>query len=283
MTENFQNEFLQLIASTKSYIAQEYPAKSSIIADPETFNYFKMQAQQARVAPSQKTVPASPPPSLPRSIDKVAMPQPAKVAKEPEITPKTAPLPEIPKKQEPLIVEKKTLKRETLESAKSRDFSALSKLWQDNYPHSPILNNIPSDEQAKLICQRWQYPPSIPEVVLLYFNENLHEKAFLSNVAAAITQYFAPAGLIAAAKAESEKNWDKLLSTPSVRLVIAHHHSLYTLPELTKNYCEDPVRGNHTLGRVPLLLLSDLSLYMQQPKLKIALWQSLCQRFAAKR
>ncbi|MBA2726630.1 MAG: hypothetical protein H0U49_00450 [Parachlamydiaceae bacterium] len=289
MTQNFHNEYLDLIGTVTAYIAQEYPTSTSLVADPETFNYFKKQAQQRTQAPAKTSI--SPLLASPQNAAKSPQPTPASSVtppKEFKETEKKPNLPiETPKEREAQTVEKiklsPQLKREALEPSKLIDYSELCKLWQENYPHTPVIMTIPSDEQAKVISRRWQNPPTVPNIVLLCFNENPHEIAFLNNVAAAITQYFGSAGLIAAVKVESEKNWNKLLSTPSLKLIIAPHHSLYTLPDLMKQYCEDPLRGNHTLGRVPLLLLSDLSLYMQQPKLKIALWQTLCQRFAAKR
>jgi hypothetical protein len=293
MTRNLHHDYLDLISSCKAYIAQEYPTSSSLVADADNFNYFKMQAQQGRTpAPPKAITPTPAPPSaIPQGAIKALQSSPVATAPAiPVIEPEIAqPIPATETSKEPTTQKGEKvklsphLKREVLEPTKTNDFSDLSKLWQDNYSHIPYLAVIPSDEQAKIISRRWQNPPSVPNIVLLYFNENPHEIAFLNNIAAAITQYFGSAGLIAAPKVESERGWNKLLSASSLKLVITHHHSLFTLPELTQQYREDPVRGNHTLGRAPLLLLSDLSLYMQQPKLKIALWQALCQRFAVKR
>lgn len=297
MTQNLQIEYLELITALKTYIGQEFPPTAAVVANPETLGYFKQILQKSKVLASQNGM--SPPTALPtHTSPSLAASEPASLQNTPTpktTTPKNLPLESLVAPS-PLFVEQPaahevkapekiklspTLKREALEASKSKDFSDLCKLWDENYPHSPILKAVPSDARAKEICQRWQHPAAIPEVALLYYNENEHEKAFLSNLAAAISLYFVSAGLVAAPKIESEKSWHKFLSSPSLKFVISPHHSLYKLPELTKLYSEDPVRGNHTLGRTPVLLLSDISLYMQEPKLKIALWQTLCQRFAA--
>ncbi len=297
MTQNLQIEYLELITALKNYIGQEFSPTSAVVANPETLGYFKQQAQKSKVLASQKGLSTPAPLSTP-TPPSLAASGPATIKNTPTPNPSTpnnlplealaAPSPYIVEqptayevKAPEKIKQSPTLKREALEASKSKDFSDLCKLWEENYPHSPIIKVIPSDARAKEICQRWQHPAAIPEVALLYYNENEHEKAFLSNLAAAISLYFVPAGLVAAPKIESEKNWHKFLSSPLLKIVISPHHSLYKLPELTKLYSEDPVRGNHTLGRTPVLLLSDISLYMQEPKLKIALWQTLCQRFAA--
>jgi hypothetical protein len=45
-------------------------------------------------------------------------------------------------------------------------------------------------------------------------------------------------------------------------------------------YKEIPSQGIRTLGKIPLFLLPDLSLYLKDPLLKRSLWKALCQKIS---
>ncbi len=72
-----------------------------------------------------------------------------------------------------------------------------------------------------------------------------------------------------------------MTQSPDLRLVIASDYDLYLQPELMKVYREAPQQGKHYLNKTPLLLLSDLSLYLKEPQLKSLLWRAICNEFAA--
>lgn len=285
MKKDFYDEFLGLINSLKTYINLELPASSSVIANEENYNYFKILSQnnaQKKPLPSKEIKEVKIDNSQIRQAP-IYSSQLAENHKKQHGTP----LPDVPESSKKPVAEKNnpqpSVKRENLEPDPQIDFSELKKIWQNLFPHTPLLQAIPSDEQAKKINSRWQHPAAIPGVVLLYFNENPQEKTFLTNVATAITQHLVPAGLISAVKLESEKDWSNFLKQSSLRLIIAPHHHLNTLPQLAEFYHEDSARGNHTLGNIPLLLLADISLYLQEPKLKLALWQTLRQRLSGQK
>jgi hypothetical protein len=60
-------------------------------------------------------------------------------------------------------------------------------------------------------------------------------------------------------------------------LLLISGASFHQLAKLKKHYKEDSRKGMHYLNERPLLLLSDLGLYLKEPSLKQALWDSLRQ------
>ena len=56
-----------------------------------------------------------------------------------------------------------------------------------------------------------------------------------------------------------------------IKLIISSDFGIYSFPNLMRYYRE----FQKTLGGIPVLLLTDLSLYLTQPHLKAALWQTL--------
>lgn len=296
MNPTFHQLYIELLSGIKSYIGQEYPHSGAVVANPDNFNYFKAQALRAAPGPKStaptvsiqviepKTVtPLHAAPTLPQTVKPTAAPLLIAVKDALISAPQASDL-HLEKKVEKAekVILERSLNREQPDIQKASDFNELRKLWQQQCPQVPLIDIIPSDEKSKIISERWRSRSSSPGVVLLYFSENSREKAFLTNIAAAISLHFVSAEVMSASKIEADRTWAQLVGSPSLRLLIAQHHSFETLPELSKIYREDTARGHHTLGRIPLFLLSDLSLYMREPKLKISLWQTLCQKLEKK-
>jgi hypothetical protein len=276
----------------KEHIAQEYSSDSVIFADQESFKYFKNLAAQAK-ATGQPQAAAQPLPN-------VILKEPAKIEQtvvKPSVEPKAyvepkafdtnkhspsdvAQIVQEPPKPQQEVPGPKNFKRELPSPPNVEDFADIRKVWNDKFPQQQPIDTL----LAKAISHKDQQTNTLaPEIILLSIASTPRENTFLSHVAIAIDQCIAPAKLIEATAFESDKEWQKLLESSSLKYIIACHHKLNALPELMKFYHEDSSHGRHTLGRVPLLLLSDLSLYMQEPKLKRLLWQTLCQTLPMKK
>lgn len=185
-------------------------------------------------------------------------------------TPKNEPLP-------PKTVQKKValLELQPMDAPVIPDLHDLRSLVQQQSPSTAILDTIPSDTIAKQVSNQWKQQAQTPEVIILTFNESEKYLAFLHNVAKAVRLHSTPANLSSAEKIEQAKEWDKLLASQKLRLIIASDYGIYALPGLMQYYKEDSSKARCYLGNIPLLLLPDLSVYFKEPTLKASLWKAI--------
>ncbi len=279
-------QYEELIQAFQNYLTQEYPKGTWIPTDLQNYNYFLQLASAHPTGGSTKN--PNPPPTinvpLARSASMPPRPssQPAPIAM-PSTHPKNETSEEFIKKDETTIEAKpapkspltqKQIAIETLPPSTAPDFTEMKALFKEKLPHVLLSETLADDSEAKAFALRWKAPST--EIVILSFSDHPPEKAFLTHLCTALHQCFRSAKLISAAKIEEEKGWDQLLKAENLRIVIASHNSIHALPELMKFYHEEAA-GRHRLGRIQLFLLSDLSLYMQQPSLKASLWRTLGQ------
>lgn len=151
----------------------------------------------------------------------------------------------------------------------------MSSFLQREFPGLKIVEEIPDDSIARNVRTFWKDAMSAADVVLLSFQEPSNQTELLNEIANAITILHKPAKVLPALKIEQEKGWGKLLSSSNLKLFIASDYAIYGLPELMKHYRESSKTAEHFLGKVPLFLLADLSLYLREPLLKPSLWKAL--------
>ena len=287
-------QYADLIKAFQLYIDQQDLKGKWISTDRQTYEYFlqlaskKTPANRKPTQPTQKeTLPLraqaaliSPPHAQPVSLP-IQVSSPAVITHPINKVPAMPIIEESLKKPEPAIevkssskdtLHQKLIATETMPASSPTDFTEMRTFFKEKLPNVLLSETIADDSEAKILAQRWKAPPA--EIVVLSFSDHPREKAFLTNLSFALNQCFGSAKLISATKVEEEKGWDQLLKAKNLRLVIASHNSLHALPELMKLYHEE-ASGKHKLGRTQLFLLSDLSLYMQQPSLKASLWREL--------
>lgn len=146
---------------------------------------------------------------------------------------------------------------------------------QKNFPDLNLLREPPDDALAKSLRESWKETCSAAEVIILSFQETEKQSELLSQIANAITILIKPAKVLPAMKIEQEKGWEQLLASPSLKLLMASDYAIYGLPELMKHYRELSKTAEHFLGKIPLFLLADMSLYLREPLLKPSLWRAL--------
>jgi hypothetical protein len=277
-------QYAELIALAQLYGHQERAEQEWINTNPSNYAFFKDIAQKSAKKPIQ-----IPPPPIPQAINSPApsviqplQPSlPKKQLSTPilEVKPPEPVIPS-PSKTEAQPVSKehsheKMPKLDPMVAPSTTDLNDMRKIVAEQFPHQSILEEPPSDQEAKIIGNAWRQAAKIPAIAILTFDEPPQHKVFLDNLAKALTLCHRPATLISAHKIEKDKSWDQLLESSELELVIAVDLSLRSKPELMKHYREIS-KGKSTLGNKPLCLLSDIALYLKEPKFKAVLWKVLC-------
>lgn len=108
-------------------------------------------------------------------------------------------------------------------------------------------------------------PAEGPEIAILSFSSLPNHITFLSMLEKALKIRFNKT-----IKVMSGSGWEKC------SLVIAPDYGIWADPHLSKNFREGERSGQSYLGQTPLFLLTDLALYMKEPKMKRSLWNALC-------
>lgn len=285
---NLLNQFAELISLTNLYLLREFHSPDPIFTDPST-HLFYQPYQKTPPHETSKPLHTPPPPyretSLPRQdINKtVQVPLPTKT----QIIP-----PEVSLQQHQQESELENLKLKNTPSSfhleplsgleHTSQWNDFKPLFQQYFPNHPLNEQIPSDARAKKINTTWKMDQVIPPVVILSFNDQNNQLVLIKNIAKATSLNLAPTRVISAHTIEQQNKWKEFLHSPSLKLIIASDYGFYLLPELMKFYKEVPKSAKHFLHQTPLLLLSDLSLYLKEPQLKSLLWRAICSEFQQK-
>lgn len=259
---------LKWVRDTLAFLQEE----SVIFASPEDALYFRTTTKRRapviqerptptpRVTPTQTVITSSP---VQEDIPLTKHPLPAA----PNPSPKEPPSP--------------PWRADTQIPIDPLNFGGLPTLFQKNFPHIPIIHEIPGDAMAKKIAMRWKTKNQIAPISILHFSEPPAQKKLLGEIVKAIDIYFGPARLIDAEAIEKEKQWETFLSSHDLKCIISCDYTLWQLSDLMRFYKEVPSQQTRTLGTIPLFLLPDLSLYLKDPLLKRSLWRSLCLKLSS--
>jgi hypothetical protein len=291
---SLKEQYTELIALTKVFLLRNFSLKESSMTMPKDHLFFKKwilqpSHSQQTENPSDRQSLSSPPPLSPiKKSEHVQQPILSN-----SFSPPTSPKPvtELTQvknhTQENRVIDSKI--SPTKEKAKESPFYLdpldppppsdcleFKKIFTEYFPHYPLIDQIPTDQIAKKMKSMWKTNLNLFPILILSFTEKEKELQFLKNLAQAITLHFAPAQVISGIKIEQEKKWDQWLKKSDRRLVMASDHGFYLMPELMKSYQEGPRQGKYSLNQIPLLLLSDVSLYLSQPQLKPLLWRAIC-------
>jgi len=254
---------LELIRDLQAILREE----TVILASPEDAQYFREWAKKRGA-----------PPPAPKPIVKKA-PQPIP---EPIVT-----LPPVPK-AEPIAAPSPLPPQPTVSCAPApaphepiepKSLGALRGWVKKIAPEMVLIDQIPSDADAKRLAQRWKTKNQAAPISVLYLAEDAVHKKLLEEIVVALDVFFGPARLISAGTIEREKQWEAFLSVEGLKLVVACDYTLWQLGGLITHYKEQT--GHRMLKNIPLFLLPDLSLYLKDPLLKRSLWKALCQKLSS--
>ncbi len=148
------------------------------------------------------------------------------------------------------------------------------------FPHLSLSPSIPDDSESGKMKHHGSKEQEIA-ILILSFGEEEKSLAFLKKMAQGISERLAPARVLLLSQVKKEEDWQPIVASPSLRLIIACDYALYTHPELMRHYLELPEQRKHFLFNKPLLLLSDPHVYLREPKLKTLLWKTICHEFAS--
>lgn len=284
-------QYRELLALTQKHILEEHTGKKWLPTDQEHLTFFRQTLSKKILPPQeprikqvyQKSPEPSPTPKPQQQPEKTAYLPPQAIIKEPIEKQEVIPL-----QQEPIKPDEKKEALPssshqipvffTLEPVSSPDTLSLEDIKKTieslslNISYLPI----PSDTEAKKTNPGWKQAKTEPTVIILSFDEEPAERSFLNNVTKAINLCIEPAIVFPVQKTDPEKSWQQIFSNKNIKLIIIADHTLYNFPSLMQYYRESPDKKCRYLGEVPVLLLTNIKFYMQQPNLKKALWKAVC-------
>ena len=289
---NITEQYLELVKLTRQHLQLDYSSQKFITLSEDAYKHFSKLAPSV---PILKTMPVQQQPMAAPPFQAAPSPlnTPPRAQQAIEIRPNEPPLTTslietasiLPPASETRIKPSKndsSLTLHPLDAASKADFREVKQILAQHIPDYSTIEDIPEDHVAKSINSAWKQTQTVPSILILAFNDSEKHQLFLHNIAAAISICIAPAQVISASKIEQNLGWEEFLKNSRLRLVISSDYGIYTLPELMKHFKENPKQGKNFLGTVPLLLLSDLSLYLKEPKLKPLLWRSIISEIGKK-
>lgn len=139
---------------------------------------------------------------------------------------------------------------------KEIDLKDIEHVMLAKFPNQKIVNSIPSNPFKT---------KSTPIAIILFTKHSQTHMTFFSNMAKAINDRFGPTEVLDANKIEQLSDWHNIFSAQSLRLVILENQALETLPQLQQH-----------LKEIKTVLLSNISLYLENPQHKAPLWKQIC-------
>jgi hypothetical protein len=286
-----RKSYLELLQLTQLYLLREFSLQDFKTVDPSVHAFF-LKKLKPRTPPSvpikkiestpiepnlppapkpvpaailpQKTSPSLPPPQPVADISD----SPSSLSTPPKLETVIAAVPIAQKSSD----KNQTFLLEPMQAPEPANFHELWKICPNIFPHWPLSKTILAPALPK--------KANLPVVIILAFNDQEPQLTFLTQIARAISLRLAPAQVRLTSQLEKENNLTKLWASTETRLIIAPDYGLYSQTQLMQYYRQDPQQGKHYLNQIPLLLLSDLSLYFKDPQLKSLLWRTICNEFA---
>lgn len=285
---SIHQRYAELLNLTQLYLLREYSLQHAKMVDPVVWKAIQKKTKVPAAMPIHTNTPSFEKAALPLQKNEIplrAVIPPLSSVKdvtETEKPPAAATASEIakssPSRKSPPASFLQPIEpvREAMATASPHEFKEFWKTCQTLFPEWKLSEKIPCDAIAKKNKQAWLKNQEISPVILLSFHENEQQFSFLKNIAQAISLRLAPTRVMQADKLEKENGWEQVLNSPHLRLIIASDYGLYLQPKLMQFYREEPDQNKHFLNQIPLLLLSDLSLYLKEPQLKSLLWRAIC-------
>ncbi|MFT4551692.1 MAG: hypothetical protein ACI9S8_000308 [Chlamydiales bacterium] len=281
---SLQKEFSEVLALAKQFLEQTPQEESFVFSTPSNAQYFRELAKSMPIT-------SDPVDRQRQSLQKNSFDSPA-----PPPPPPKAPVPEDPPKSQNFfhgkVKKEKSPKKESNPSKETGTHPFFKLVPVDAGPPDPlddmmsaikkyfpgidVVETPPDDKLAHQIANKWKQVTGIPDIAILSYRDSPKEKEFLGNVAKAVSNQIAPSSVLSAVEIEHQDKWKKLLSAPNLKLVITNEKGMHSLSLMMKHHHLNNNNSRQYLGKVPILLLSSISLYLRDPSLKSSLWNAIC-------
>ncbi|MCH9611838.1 MAG: hypothetical protein S4CHLAM102_03120 [Chlamydiia bacterium] len=189
-----------------------------------------------------------------------------------EPLPTKAPEPPLPKQIGKFTLEPITPAKYAFDSEMEKKLLAIR-------PQMPLSKAPLSDSRAKQVKEGYRTKQDIPNIPLLYSARLIKDRPFLTSLAQAIDTRLGPCHLVDIDQFEKNNNWSSLFNAKSIQLIIAPDQLILNNPNLLPHFRETENQNIKTLGDHPLLMLFNINMYYQAPKLKKALWKLICSSY----
>ena len=273
-----KEQYSELLALTQLFLLREYNVKTKTDCEPLHADFYTKLKSSSRPAIREKTAPTATPDLdlIQKNTSKpiINTPPPALIIQN-----------QLPEKPEASVI-RETIKSgierrgwglEPLGSAPQVSSSTeFKQLFSIHFSHYALSDTIPTDTLARRMTNDTDCA-----IAILTFEHSTLQQRLLENLARAISLQLAPARVFIGTQIEKEHGWDKWLANPSLKLILCTDEALYLQHTLMQHYLQSQHRTRHFLQRIPLLLLSDLSLYLNKPQLKPVLWRAICNEWRA--
>lgn len=246
------------------------------IESPYVFSNLPSDELQGSKLPSTKTTnPETPRIKIPDVKTPTSLPQALSIIKEPIDTSNPIPKQPLTQKTNPIAPAVPIFTTHPPKALQKTPMEDLRSIISKIAPSLPLSHTIPDDTQAKQIKNRWKEQSNVPDIVILAVQGP--SLSFLQQVAKAIELHFCSSRVIEVKPLEQQNSWEAFLNTPNLKMIITPDGVLWSCKHLMRYYHEFPNKKERFLGKIPLLLLPDPSLYLKDPTLKRSLWNLLCQ------
>ena len=272
------NGLQELICLTQLYLLQEKKPQERIVCSAESYGFYKDFAIKLRSI--QRTQPPLPPKPQAAPLLEAqqyapkVLPSENKAPITKEVVKTEQPKPEI-KKYEPVpIPQAFSFQLQPVESTiptfRNEDFR---QLFEQQLPNYQLVEDIPSDDQAKSISRRWQQKNREAVITVVLSDPSEQMRKFLHDLSNALRFKISPLACITSQQFETESK--HLLQSPVFKFLISTPHLLDSMPEL-QQYCTISKDGKKYFGPARLILLKGCERYFREPLQKKRLWQMLC-------
>lgn len=284
---SLQQEFSEVLSLAKQFVKQSSQEEAFVFSTPSDAQYFRelaksmampsdprKEAKQAlkKSGPGSSSPPPPPPaPEAPASVHSQVPKKPVHEKKKRDKAPEKKLKPSEETGTHPFF------KLIPVNSAPPDPLDDMMSAIKEHFPGIDIVETPPDDKIAHQVANKWKQATGIPDIAILSYRESPKEKEFLGNVAKAVSNQIAPSSVLSAVEIEHQDKWKKLLSAANLKLVITNEKGMHSLSLMMKHHHLNSKTSRQYLGKVPILLLSEVSFYLRDPSLKSSLWNAICQ------
>lgn len=272
MNKSTREEVRELAHALRLHLLEECGEGKHISCSQEQYKALAVLARPRSPHPSTPSQPANSPKAPALTAAKTV----AKPAQKPPSPVKKNPAEKKSKEEKP---KSRSPQGFSLEKAPVAD-DEMAELRQELKRLFPQVSfsEVPLDDSlAKENAERWKKRRQQWEVLLISPSDAPKQQNFLYNVSQAINRILAPAGCVTIQTVLQKETLQRLLSSPSLRLVIAPLHLLNTQEEMQAALKSDPPR----LGNMTLIDTGDLKDYAEEPAKKATLWKHICEQLGS--